>query len=672
MTPRPARSWAATRPVLEGMALGLGIFAASAICVGSLYLRARAAQVDAVRNRLERLAQEAAATVDIELHGTLRRAGQQGAAEYERALAPLVVFHRSHPSLFYVYTLVMDGATPRFVLDTANRADLIPHEQPMKPSRLMDAYEDEDPELLEALRDGAVTSSPHPLTDEFGTFMSGFAPLRDARGATVGIAGVDMTLPDYLERLAGVRRAAGFSLGLAAAIAVGAGAGLTWFRRVGFARDRLWREAASALRKSESMLRGVMDNAAESICLLDLDGRPAWSNPAFDRVHGGSGGGERPRLAESVHPEDAGAVRTAIAEARRSGRSATFMFRVCRADAPERCFEAQISRLPDEEGAVAPLMNVARDVTERRAAERERDLAHVLLSQAQKLESVGRLAAGVAHEINTPTQFVADNMRFLRTSWSDTIILLDRALQLGTRAEAVPEMADAALAVRATAEEMDFSFLRAEIPQCIDQTYDGVQRIVSIVQAMKRFSHPGPTEKAPFDLNAAIETAMVVSRNEWKWVAESTLDLDPELDCVPCTGGEINQVLLNLIINAAQAIAEKTPPGSRKKGTIAIQTRRRAPWAEIRIRDTGGGIPPAVQPRIFEPFFTTKPVGTGTGQGLAITRSVIVDGHGGEVEFETTPGEGTCFIVRLPLEGGGAPAPKPAAMHGELAGAQRA
>jgi len=167
---------------------------------------------------------------------------------------------------------------------------------------------------------------------------------------------------------------------------------------------------------------------------------------------------------------------------------------------------------------------------------------------------------------------------------------------------------------------------------------------------MKEFSHPGSREKAPTDINKAISTAITVCRNEWKYVAEVTTDLDPELPLVPCVSGEINQVLLNLIVNAAHAVADVVGEQPTEKGRITIGTRRVGNEAEITVKDTGCGIPEAARSRVFDPFFTTKEVGKGTGQGLAIARSVVVEKHGGRIYFETETGKGTTFVVRLPFE----------------------
>ncbi|MEJ2078686.1 MAG: ATP-binding protein [Acidobacteriota bacterium] len=198
--------------------------------------------------------------------------------------------------------------------------------------------------------------------------------------------------------------------------------------------------------------------------------------------------------------------------------------------------------------------------------------------------------------------------------------------------------------------EADTDYLASEIPQAIEHTLEGVERVAKIVRAMKNFSHPGSEEKTPIDLNKAIENTLTVSRNEWKYHADLVADLDPALPPVPCLPGELNQVILNLVVNAAHAIADVVGDASGCKGTLAVSTRLDGAWAEIRVEDTGSGIPEHARDRIFDPFFTTKGVGKGTGQGLAISHSVIVDKHGGTIHFETETGGGTSFIVRLPLD----------------------
>jgi signal transduction histidine kinase len=280
-----------------------------------------------------------------------------------------------------------------------------------------------------------------------------------------------------------------------------------------------------------------------------------------------------------------------------------------------------------------------RDVTERR--ELERQLAH-----AQKLESIGQLAAGIAHEINTPIQYVGDNARFLEESFRDLLAVVESYRAELISAGVQDSHTSGGTQMHIDAEALDF--LRGEIPKSIEQLNEGIGQVARIVRAMKEFSHPGPVEKLPVDINRAIESTMMVSRNEWKYVADVTMDLDPELPPIPCVAGEFNQVILNLVVNAAHAIGEVVQ-GSGQKGLIGIQTRRNGVFAEVRVSDTGCGIPPAIQSKVFDPFFTTKPVGKGTGQGLAIAHAVIVQKHKGTIGLESTPGRGTTFILRVPL-----------------------
>ena len=288
------------------------------------------------------------------------------------------------------------------------------------------------------------------------------------------------------------------------------------------------------------------------------------------------------------------------------------------------------------------LLVVGQDVTERRLLEHQ-------LGEAQKLESIGQLAAGIAHEINTPTQFLGDNARFLRDAFRDLHALLEKYAALLTASRAAGVMTEQVAELEAAIKRLELDYLVVEIPKAIEQSLEGVQRVAKIVRAMKEFSHPGGEERQEVDLNRAIESTVTVARNEWKYVAEVVMDLDPGLPLVPCLPGEINQVILNVLVNAAHAIADVVGDGVDQKGTIRISSRRAGDWVEIRVRDTGTGIPEEIRARVFDPFFTTKEVGKGTGQGLAIAHTVVAKKHGGTITFETAAGQGTTFIIRLPL-----------------------
>ncbi len=283
---------------------------------------------------------------------------------------------------------------------------------------------------------------------------------------------------------------------------------------------------------------------------------------------------------------------------------------------------------------------IVSDLTEQRALESQ-------LLQAQKLESIGELAAGIAHEINTPAQYVGDNLQFISSSFEELARVLKEYGALITAAEESGVLLEQAAAARQMEAEVDIGYLLEEIPQALGQSRDGMQRITDIVSAMKNFSHPGSRDKQPIDINCAIESTVTVSRNEWKYVAEVQLDLDPNVYDVPCVAAEFNQVILNIVVNAAHALSEGNT--NEEKGTIQIQTRREGDSARIDIRDTGPGIPQAIRERIFDPFFTTKGVGKGTGQGLAIARSVVVDKHGGTIDISSEEGVGTTFTIHLPM-----------------------
>jgi PAS domain S-box-containing protein len=265
---------------------------------------------------------------------------------------------------------------------------------------------------------------------------------------------------------------------------------------------------------------------------------------------------------------------------------------------------------------------------------RERARMAVELQVAQKLESVGRLAAGIAHEINTPIQYIGDSVYFVESAAAEL-----RGLLEAYRAAAPAPLTEAENAI-------DLTFLRAEVPRAFERMRDGIARVTEIVRALREFAHPDSDEKSPADLNRALETTLTVTRNEYKFFANVETRLG-ELPPVVCGIGQLNQVFLNLIVNAAHAI-EQAGKSAATGGVITVTTCEQPDAVEVCIGDNGCGIPPEIRDKIFDPFFTTKEVGKGTGQGLAIARSIVVDKHGGDIEVQSTVGEGTRFIVRLP------------------------
>jgi PAS domain S-box-containing protein len=306
----------------------------------------------------------------------------------------------------------------------------------------------------------------------------------------------------------------------------------------------------------------------------------------------------------------------------------------------------QYVSLPNGKGrCVAIVRNITRRLSERR----EREKLQTRLLNEQKLASVGQLAAGIAHEINTPTQYLGSNIAFLDDAFKEIDTLITGYDQVLTpNADQLPS--DALGRMAAIKDQIDWGYLKEEIPKAISQSLEGITKISSIVLAMKEFSHPGGKEKQLTDLNRLLDTTLTIARNEWKYVAEIDKDLDQNLPPALCLPNEIGQVFLNILVNAAHAIAEKIsahPEG--EKGRITITSRAMADHIEITFTDTGCGIPEKVGTKVFDPFFTTKEVGRGTGQGLTISYDVIVKKHGGTIDFTSEEGKGTTFTIRLPL-----------------------
>jgi signal transduction histidine kinase len=299
--------------------------------------------------------------------------------------------------------------------------------------------------------------------------------------------------------------------------------------------------------------------------------------------------------------------------------------------------EVRVLRSGDDE-----VVCIVRDVTEQFELEQR-------LLETQKLGAIGQLAAGVAHEINTPMQFIGDSLHFARASIGDLVVMFERFKAATADAEQAPLGSKRLAELRQVEQDADFDYARQALPEAIDRALAGVARVSKIVQAMKSFSHPGRDELAPTELKGLIENTVVVATNEWKYVADVEVDCQPGLPLVPCIAGELNQVVLNLLVNAAHAIGDVVGT-SGNKGRIKVTATSDPTHAEIRIADTGSGIPEKARAKVFEPFFTTKEVGKGTGQGLSMAYNCIVKRHRGTINFETELGVGTTFIVRLPLE----------------------
>ncbi|MFA5180110.1 MAG: PAS domain S-box protein [Syntrophales bacterium] len=343
-----------------------------------------------------------------------------------------------------------------------------------------------------------------------------------------------------------------------------------------------------------------------------------------------------------VHPEDSEEESKNAGDMLKGKRVTPYEFRIIAKDGETRWIMETVTSIKYE-GRPAILGN-SMDITERR--QREMHDLHT-----QKLESVGQLAAGIAHEINTPIQFIGDNIHFMNDAFRDIFSLASFYDDLKNVDVASNEDYGALRdRIMERMDEIDLGYLQEEIPRAIEQSLDGIQRVSGIVKAMREFSHPGGAEKTYLDLNKAIESTIILTRNEWKYAAEMITSFTPDLPLVKGYPADLNQAILNLLVNAAQAVQAKLGAEPGEKGRIEVTTRRDGDEAEICIRDTGTGIPSEIQSKIFDPFFTTKEVGKGTGQGLAIAHNIIVRKHGGRIYCESKVGGGTAFYIHLPLE----------------------
>ncbi len=311
-------------------------------------------------------------------------------------------------------------------------------------------------------------------------------------------------------------------------------------------------------------------------------------------------------------------------------------------DGRERLFDVLVSPILNNSRKPVGFILLIDDETDRKNLESQ-------IQQAQKLEAIGELAGGIAHEINTPIQFVNDNLHFLSQAWEDLERLLKLMNVTMDPAIAEHEISQKLAQMREISEEIDLEYLRREVPAAIEQSMEGVARVSKIVGAMKSFSHPDQKEKVLTDINRSLEETITVARNEWKYVADVETRFDPSLPRVLCLAGEMNQVFLNILVNAAQAIRDVVENNGAAKGKITIETTHTEEEVIIRISDTGTGIPESVLPRIFDPFFTTKEIGKGTGQGLALSYNIVVEKHHGTISCESEVGKGTTFIICLPL-----------------------
>jgi PAS domain S-box-containing protein len=399
-------------------------------------------------------------------------------------------------------------------------------------------------------------------------------------------------------------------------------------------RDVRERKAAlDALRASEQRFRAIFESAAVGILRSSLDGAVLQCNAAYAKMIGMTPEElEGQRWMDHIHPEEREAAEALTRRVGSIDAPLIFERRLVNRAGATVWAALSVSTVCDANGTRLFKIAIARDITEQRHLE-------ISLRHAQRLEAVGRLAAGVAHEINTPIQFVGDNLAFLRTAHADLV----RAYA-AVRARAGAEHEQALLDVE---READLAYLVDECPRAIQQSLEGIGHVAEIVGAMKVFSHQDrSSDQTQVDLNAALRSVVTVARSETKHVAEVILDLG-DVPPVLAFPSDLNQVFLNLLVNAAHAVAD----AARMPGTIRVRSRVEGDDAIVTVEDTGTGIAENVRGRIFDPFFTTKEVGRGTGQGLALARAIVVDKHKGSLTFETEVGRGTTFVVRLPVGG---------------------
>jgi PAS domain S-box-containing protein len=416
-------------------------------------------------------------------------------------------------------------------------------------------------------------------------------------------------------------------------------------------------QARDMLESSEARFQQLVEQFPAVVYALSLpeDGRPpapVYVSPQMLAITGVSAEETTRRglkwLSGHVPQDDQWGLGVALAAAAGGAPLPPIDFRFIKPGGEEIWLRASNTAVTDgPEGR--RLQGLVFDITETMHAQTEHTMLETELRLAQKLEAVGQLAAGIAHEINTPVQFVGDTVSFLRDAFGDLMGLQPAQAAVNRAAAAGPVPAELLERVRAAEDHADLDYLRERVPAAFARATDGLGRVAAIVGAMREFAHPPTSEQLAFDLNDALRNTLIVAANAYKYTADVTTDFGA-LPAVLCNGGDMNQVFINLIVNAAHAIEDRVGE-SGERGAIVIHTRHDGDHVLVSVTDTGGGIPAEVAERIFDPFFTTKDVGRGTGQGLAIARTIVVERHGGTLTFDSEPGRGTTFHVRLPVAG---------------------
>jgi len=405
------------------------------------------------------------------------------------------------------------------------------------------------------------------------------------------------------------------------------------------------RRAEEFLKQSEEEFFSFFDAIHVGFYRTDGQGRVSMANPAAVEMLGYASLHEA--IGQSMvdlykNPEDRDILLDRIFT---QGRVSAYEVEMRRKDGQFITVLVNAHVQKNEVGEFIGIQGTVVDISHRKQEETEK-------VHSQKLAAIGSLAAGIAHEINTPIQYVSDNTDFLKDVFRDIEPVLDSGLKLVASLGTEKEKEGVVRQFVQALDDADVDYLKEEIPQAISQSLDGLGRVTRIVRSMKEFSHSGADLWERTDINHTLENTLTVARNEYKYTAEIKTRFQPDLPLVPCNPGELGQVFLNMIINASHTISEMISEGGGVKGCITIQTSETKGMVEIRISDTGRGIPEEIQDHIFNPFFTTKAVGKGSGQGLAIAHSVISDRHKGKISFETEEGKGTTFIIHLPCGAG--------------------
>ncbi len=506
-----------------------------------------------------------------------------------------------------------------------------------------------DPEMVETIRTTMWARQPFAgeiynyKKDGTGFWMSiSITPTYDDKGEVQGFVAVQMDITDR-KALEEQLREAHSKLEIRVTERTAELLAANWSLQIEVSERK---RAESKLNEAGHFLRRVIDSVPNLIFVKDDQGRFTLANKSLAEIYGTTTDDIIGKTSADFNSDSHDISQTARDDKHvLENLKEKIIYEEKLTDAAGNIHWLQTVKRPfvAGDGESRYVLGIATDLTERKILETQ-------LRHSQKMESIGQLAAGIAHEINTPTQYVGDNTRFIRDGFTDVNNILTNCRELIKKLDADELDMESIKKIRQQFEESDIEFLIGEIPKAIEQALEGVSRISKIVQSMRNFVHPGAVEMKAADVNKAIESTVAVAHNEWKYIADLETVFDENLPPVPCLLDEFNQVILNMIINATHSIADVTGEGTRRKGKITISTAcTDDQWAEIRIADTGAGIPCEFQSRIFDPFFTTKEVGKGTGQGLAISHNVIVKKHRGQLTFETESGRGTTFIIRLPL-----------------------